>query len=119
MGWGMMLYSTTLPDIPTQSVLTAEIHDFGQVFINGDYIGKIDRVKNEKSITLPPVKKGQKLNILVEGMGRINFGRAIKDFKGIVGDVTISAEVDDNNEVTWKPQRMDANMPSTTAMKRQ
>jgi beta-galactosidase len=36
-------------------------------------------------------------------MGRINFGRAIKDFKGIVGDVTISAEVD-NNEVTWKPR---------------
>ncbi|MBR4709374.1 MAG: beta-galactosidase, partial [Bacteroidaceae bacterium] len=103
MGWGMMLYSTTLPDIPTQSVLTAEIHDFGQVFINGDYIGKIDRVKNEKSITLPPVKKGQKLNILVEGMGRINFGRAIKDYKGIIGDVTLTADVD-NNEVTWKPQ---------------
>ena len=103
MGWGMMLYSTTLPDIPTQSVLTAEMHDFAQVFINGEYIGKVDRVKNEKSLTLPPVKKGQKLTILVEGMGRINFGRAIKDFKGIVGDVTISAEVD-NNEVTWKPR---------------
>ena len=103
MGWGMMLYSTTLPDIPTQSVLTAEMHDFAQVFINGKYIGKVDRVKNEKSLTLPPVKKGQKLLILVEGMGRINFGRAIKDFKGIVGDVTISAEVD-NNEVTWKPR---------------
>ena len=103
MGWGMMLYSTTLPDIPTQSVLTAEMHDFAQVFIDGEYIGKVDRVKNEKSLTLPPVKKGQKLTILVEGMGRINFGRAIKDFKGIVGDVTISAEVD-NNEVTWKPR---------------
>jgi len=103
MGWGMILYTTTLPEIPVQSVLTAEIHDFGQVFINGDYIGKIDRVKNEKSITLPPVKKGQKLNILVEGMGRINFGRAIKDYKGIIGDVTLTADVDDN-EVTWKPQ---------------
>ena len=103
MGWGMMLYSTTLPDIPTQSVLTAEMHDFAQVFIDGQYIGKVDRVKNEKSLTLPPVKKGQKLLILVEGMGRINFGRAIKDFKGIIGDVTISAEVD-NNEVTWKPR---------------
>jgi len=103
MGWGMILYTTNLPEIPVQSVLTAEIHDFGQVFINGDYIGKIDRVKNEKSITLPPVKKGQKLNILVEGMGRINFGRAIKDYKGIIGDVTLTADVD-NNEVTWKPQ---------------
>ncbi len=103
MGWGMMLYSTTLPEIPTQSVLTADMHDFSQVFIDGKYIGKVDRVKNEKSLTLPPVKKGQKLSILVEGMGRINFGRAIKDFKGIVGDVTISADVD-NNEVTWKPR---------------
>ena len=103
MGWGMMLYSTTLPDIPTQSVLTAEMHDFAQVFIDGQYIGKVDRVKNEKSLTLPPVKKGQKLLMLVGGMCRINFGRAIKDFKGIVGDVTISAEVD-NNEVTWKPR---------------
>ena len=79
------------------------MHDFSQVFIDGKYIGKVDRVKNEKSLTLPPVKKGQKLSILVEGMGRINFGRAIKDFKGIVGDVTISADVD-NNEVTWKPR---------------
>ena len=47
MGWGMMLYSTTLPDIPTQSVLTAEMHDFAQVFINGEYIGKVDRVNAE------------------------------------------------------------------------
>ena len=48
-------------------------------------------MKNEKSLTLPPVKKGDELEILVEAMGRINFGRAIKDFKGIVGDVTIMA----------------------------
>jgi beta-galactosidase len=70
------------------------------VFIDDVYIGKIDRVKNEKSLTLPPVKKGQKLAIFIEAMGRINFGRAIKDFKGIVGDVVINAEVDDN-EVSW------------------
>ena len=103
LGWGTMLYKTRLPEIPAQSVLTADFHDFAQVFINGKYIGKIDRVKNEKSLTLPPVKKGDELEILVEAMGRINFGRAIKDFKGIVGDVTIMAEVD-NMETTWKPQ---------------
>ena len=102
LGWGTMLYMTRLPEIPAQSVLTADFHDFAQVFINGKYIGKIDRVKNEKSLTLPPVKKGDELEILVEAMGRINFGRAIKDFKGIVGDVTIMAEVD-NMETTWKP----------------
>jgi beta-galactosidase len=36
-------------------------------------------------------------------MGRINFGRAIKDYKGIVGSVTLTAEMD-NNEVTWTPR---------------
>ena len=103
MGWGSMLYTTTMPEIPVQSVITADFHDFAQVFINGKYIGKIDRVKNEKSLTLPPVKKGDELEILVEAMGRINFGRAIKDFKGIVGEVAITAEVE-GIETTWKPQ---------------
>ena len=102
MGWGSMLYETTLPDIPVKSVLTADIHDYAQFFINGKYVGKTDRVKNEKSIALPPVKKGDRLLIIVEAMGRINFGRAIKDFKGIIGDVAITAEIDDN-ETTWKP----------------
>ena len=104
MGWGSMMYSCTLPEIPTSSTLSADIHDFGQVFINGQYIGKIDRVKNEKTLTLPAVKKGARLDILVEGMGRINFGRAIKDFKGIVGDLTLTAEYN-NAEYTIKPQK--------------
>ena len=103
MGWGSMYYATTLPEIAGQSVLTADIHDFAQFFINGKYIGKTDRVKNEKSITLPSVKKGDELQILVEGMGRINFGRAIKDFKGIIGDVAITSTVN-NTETAWKPQ---------------
>jgi beta-galactosidase len=103
MGWGMMMYSTALPEIPVKSLLTAEVHDFAQVFIDGKYVGKIDRVKNEKSLLLPPVKKNAQIDILVEGMGRINFGRAIKDYKGIVGSVTLTAEMD-NNEVTWTPR---------------
>ncbi len=95
MGWGTMMYSTRLPEITSQSVLTGEFHDFAQVFINQKYIGKIDRVKNEKSLMIPAVKKGAELIIIVEGMGRINFGRAIKDFKGIIGNVTLTTETDD------------------------
>ena len=103
MGWGSMIYVTELPDIPVQSVLKVDAHDYAQVFIEGKYIGKIDRVKHETSLILPPVKDLALLTILVEGMGRINFGRSIKDFKGIVSDVTISAEVN-NVETTWKPK---------------
>ena len=102
MGWGTMIYTTKLPEIKAKSILTADFHDFAQVFIDGKYIGKIDRVKNEKSLTLPPVRKDAELAIIVEGMGRINFGRAIKDFKGIIGELTITSEYD-NMETTWKP----------------
>ena len=102
MGWGTMIYTTKLPEIKAKSILTADFHDFAQVFIDGKYIGKIDRVKNEKSLTLPPVSKDVELTIIVEGMGRINFGRAIKDFKGIVSDLTITSEYDDM-ETIWKP----------------
>ena len=123
MGWGMVLYSTRLPqidDIKVEGVypndaftctLTIDAHDYAQVFIDGKYIGKVDRVKNEKSLTLPAIKQGQELQILVEGMGRINFGRAIKDFKGLVSKPTITAELHshlggvDKTEVTFTPNQ--------------
>ncbi|MBQ3752967.1 MAG: beta-galactosidase [Prevotella sp.] len=111
MGWGTMMYSTRLPEITSQSVLTGEFHDFAQVFIDNKYIGKIDRVKNEKSLTIPAVKKGAELIIIVEGMGRINFGRAIKDFKGIVGNVTLTTEKDDIEMVLTPKNWMNVAIP--------
>ena len=94
MGWGSMVYETTLPALSANTMLTiSDAHDFAQVFIDGKYIGKIDRVKNEKSLILPQTADGAKLTIVIEAMGRINFGRAIKDFKGITECVTISSEL--------------------------
>jgi beta-galactosidase len=104
-GWGSMVYITMLPEISSPSVLTLnDGHDFAQIFIDGKYIGKIDRVRNEKSIQLPPVKKGQELKILIEAMGRINFGRAIKDYKGITESVVITAE-QEGHELSWNLKR--------------
>ena len=100
-GWGMVQYTTMLPDIPRKSVLTLnDCHDYAQIWVNHQFVGSIDRVKNEKSLMLPPVKKGDVLNILVEAMGRINFGRAIKDFKGITSDVQLQTE-QDGHEMTY------------------
>ena len=111
MGWGTMMYSTRLPEMTSQSVLTGEFHDFAQVFIDKKYIGKIDRVKNEKSLTIPAVKKGAELIIIVEGMGRINFGRAIKDFKGIIGNVTLATETDEAELVLTPKNWMNVAIP--------
>ncbi len=120
--WGAVLYCTRLPEIPqsgsylsaAQSTLTIDAHDFAQVFIDGKYMGKIDRVKNEKTLTLPPIKQGQELQILVEGMGRINFGRAIKDFKGLVSKPTITTSISshlggvDKTEITYTPNQWES-----------
>ena len=100
-GWGMAEYTTQLPEVPVKSVLTLnECHDFAQVFVNGKLIGRINRAGNEKSVVLPPTRRGDRLTILVEAMGRINFGRAIKDFKGITNEVVLQAELD-GHEVSW------------------
>ena len=102
MGWGTMVYVVSLPANDKPSTLTGEFHDFAQVYLENKYIGKIDRVKNEKSLDLPAMPNGGKLTIVVEGMGRINFGRAIKDYKGIVGNVTITSQ-SPYGEITLKP----------------
>ena len=100
-GFGMMLYETTLPAVPTKSVLTInEAHDYAQVYVDYKYVGTIDRTKGERSLVMPPVNEGQTLKIMVEAMGRINFGRAIKDFKGITGDVTLTATTG-SHDVTY------------------
>ena len=94
LGWGAMFYATKLPQIEKSSRLSLnEAHDYAQIFIDNKLIGTIDRTKNERSIKLPPVKQGATLTILIEAMGRINFGRAVKDFKGITESVTIDTEI--------------------------
>ena len=94
LGWGAMFYETKLPQIEKSSRLSLnEAHDYAQIFIDNKLIGTIDRTKNERSIKLPPVKQGATLTILIEAMGRINFGRAVKDFKGITESVTIDTEM--------------------------
>lgn len=101
MGWGSVAYTTKLPGVATGSVLYLDgAHDYAQVYIDGKYIGRTDRVRNEMTVTLPPVSKGSLMTIVVEGMGRINFGRAIKDPKGFTGDVVLRATVD-GDEVSW------------------
>ena len=89
-GFGSILYRTVLPEVNASATLTVdEAHDYAQIFIDGKYIGKLDRRNGEKQLDIPACKEGAQLDILVEAMGRINFGRAIKDFKGITGSVTL------------------------------
>ncbi len=120
-GFGSILYRTTLPALSSPALLTVnDPHDFAQVFIDGKYIGKLDRRNGEKELTIPSCRKGATLDILVEAMGRINFGRAIKDFKGITENVTVTVEKDGHKWVddlkNWQVFNFEDTYGTYTAM---
>jgi len=103
-GWGSILYRTTLPASKEEQTLTiTEAHDWAQVFLDGRKLATLSRLKGEGTVILPPMKEGAQLDILVEAMGRMNFGKGIYDWKGI----TEKVEVQSNNGVitslkNWK-----------------
>ena len=100
-GFGSILYRTKLPRLDQPAVLHVnEAHDYAQVFVDGKYMGKLDRRNGEKQLTLPACPAGGTLDILVEAMGRINFGRAIKDFKGITDRVELIIDIDGRSFVS-------------------
>lgn len=59
-GFGSILYRTTLPEIKTPAVLNIlEAHDYAQIFIDGKYIGKLDRRNGENSSSYRLAGKGR------------------------------------------------------------
>jgi beta-galactosidase len=102
-GWGTVLYRTALQwsDVP-QLLKVTEAHDWAQVFVDGKRIGVINRLKGESSLSLPPVGENAVLDILVEAMGRRNFGAGILDYKGITEKVEIIGESGTTELKNWK-----------------
>ena len=89
-GWGTILYRTQLPEVEAGTVLLVdEVHDWAQVYADGQLLGRMDRRRGETTLTLPALKAGTQLDILVEAMGRVNFDRAIHDRKGITEKVEL------------------------------
>ncbi len=91
-GWGSILYRTILEKSnEEQMLIITEAHDWTQIFIDGKKVGTLNRLKGENRIKLPPVKEGARLDILVEAMGRMNFGAGIYDWKGITEKVELKS----------------------------
>jgi beta-galactosidase len=92
-GWGSILYRTTLPKSDKPQMLTiTEAHDWTQVFINSKKIATLSRMKGEGLVNLPPLTEETVLDILVEPMGRMNFGKGIYDWKGITEKVELTTD---------------------------
>ncbi|SKB72958.1 beta-galactosidase [Arthrobacter sp. 31Cvi3.1E] len=68
-----------------------EIRDRAQVFLNGQPVGVLARDHKETSISLPNDATGT-LDILVEDLGRVNFGPRLGEPKGLVGPGRINGQ---------------------------
>ncbi|MBN8850794.1 MAG: hypothetical protein BGO55_30160 [Sphingobacteriales bacterium 50-39] len=102
-GYGAILYRTKLPGGAAATLHINEVHDFAWVFVDGKKIAFLDRRKNENSCQLPATRKGAVLDILIEAMGRVNYGGALHDRKGITDKVLLSRTVEGNVELTgWQ-----------------
>ncbi|MDH6342203.1 beta-galactosidase [Parabacteroides sp. PFB2-12] len=102
-GWGSILYRTTLTacDKP-QSLIITEAHDWTQVFLDGKKIATLSRMKGEGMVNLPAVNEGAVLDILVEPMGRMNFGKGIYDWKGITEKVELANGQETTELKNWQ-----------------
>ena len=87
--FGALLYQTTLKKGKKARLQFKEIHDYALVYLDKKLIGTIDRRKSNYSLEIPERKKDAGLEILVEATGRVNYGEAMLDRKGIHGPVNL------------------------------
>ena len=92
-GYGCILYRTKIPAGAAATLEAAAIHDFGFVFIDGKRVGILDRRSANAKLLVPAREKEARLDILVEPMGRINFGPEMADRKGLIAPVKLGGDV--------------------------
>jgi beta-galactosidase len=87
---GLILYRTVLTGPKSGLLSVTELHDYALVYVDGRFIDTLDRTKGKSTTRLPETSASAPvLEILVESMGRVNFGQHLIDRKGITERVTL------------------------------
>ena len=92
--YGFLLYRTVLRGpFEEQELFIDGLHDRALIYLDGEFRGIKERSRRDDRIRIG-LKAGQeaKLEILVENMGRINYGEHLKDEKGILGGVRLGRQ---------------------------
>lgn len=92
--YGFIRYTTHIAytDSRTRHLRIDDVADRAYVFLDGAYAGTYLRDCYNEAVTFTVPKEGLELSILVENMGRINYGYKIYDRKGI-GCVRVDIEL--------------------------
>lgn len=89
---GMILYRTKVDGQGQATLKFTSVKDYAIIYLNGRLVGKLDRRKQEKQILLN-LSGPATLDVLVESMSRINFGRSLAtERKGLDGGVTLDGK---------------------------
>ena len=89
--YGFMLYRTTVTGPREEGPLVLrELRDRALVFVDGEYRGVLERDRPELQVSLGFGPGEHQLDLLVENMGRINYGPRLLDRKGITEGVCLN-----------------------------
>lgn len=97
--FGFVIYSTKLPtklQADTHNLSIAGLHDRASVYIDGVLKGtgmRSNPVTSDVTLSIDIPSNATDLDIVVENMGRINYGSLINDSKGILGTVKLNEAV--------------------------
>ncbi len=88
-GYGYIIYETELAvGNKGTTVNLPEVHDAAHIYVNGEYLKSFFRHDDDRSFDID--EKGRhKVQIVVENLGRVNYGLNLADRKGLVGDIWI------------------------------
>ena len=119
---GLILYKTTLVGHKSGKLKIWEPHDYALVYLNGQFIDTVFRDGGKWEVVLPKTDvKDPVLEILVEGMGHINFAQFMIDRKGITDRVTLNGMTLMNSETYLLPmneafiKKINSSRPAATA----
>jgi beta-galactosidase len=88
--FGFVLYSATLPEAGPALLHLPVVRDRAQVFVDGQPVGVLERENDDHALAFTSPRAGAELRILVENQGRVNYGQAVHDRKGLFGPVTVN-----------------------------
>lgn len=88
---GLIIYRTKLIGHKSGKLKIWEPHDYALVFLNGAFVDTVYRDGGNWEVALPKTDVvNPELEIVVEGMGHINFAQFMIDRKGITDRVTLN-----------------------------
>ena len=89
-GYGCIVYETEVyVGEAGAKLLLPAVHDVAHVYADGEYMGTVYRDKEADADFLLHGPARVKIAVLVENLGRINFGRQLYDRKGLLGDLIV------------------------------